>query len=327
MWPSGIGRWPMDLLEKDSLEEWEIVPRGLENIALWSQVAPHLSSRDLSRQHLFVHIDGEGSDLDPDDSRDLYQITLRLQGILGAHNLATLGTWDGTEKNACKATQFAMLEPGPFEESFNHQRSSLTEVQTFILKRLGCRSMDPAPESVVTASDDPKRLTPSVAARWRVVDKTVFGCRLSETEGRECDSIIFNKGDFVDVAVTIDIAVHRGRTPADAPVTSIHYDLKHVMLLRTAAELDAIINPTIARSPAKRKMQRIMNTGITFKRLKESLETMSWGIEDSIVYEKLLEAVMVFMAPRRQRLRAACKLARTQSIVRAPLSPYPRAQP
>ncbi|KAI0040401.1 hypothetical protein FA95DRAFT_1469911, partial [Auriscalpium vulgare] len=229
VWPGGIGRWPLDLAEKDEMEDWEVVPRGLENIAQWGQIAPHLSSRDLSRQHLFVHVDEDDGSLSADDSRDLYQITVRLQGVLGAHNLATLGNWDGTEKNACKAMQFLTIEPGPFEDMFSQQRSSLNELQECILKRLGCRvdrcvqarspgpiycsrrvftrvaGMEDAPDSILNASEDPQRLASAIASRWRVIEKTTFGCRTSGTEGRECNSIVFSKGDFVDVAVTFDI--------------------------------------------------------------------------------------------------------------------------
>ncbi|KAI0040394.1 hypothetical protein FA95DRAFT_1474026, partial [Auriscalpium vulgare] len=86
-----------------------------------------------------------------------------------------------------------------------------------------------APDSILNASEDPQRLAAAIASRWRVIEKTTFGCRTSSTEGRECNSIVFSKGDFVDVAVTFDIAVHLGRSAAEAPVTTIHYDMKHLM--------------------------------------------------------------------------------------------------
>ncbi|KAI0055900.1 hypothetical protein BV25DRAFT_1921442 [Artomyces pyxidatus] len=272
-WPNGYGRWPDDVLDQEMLDGWEIVPTNLEDIA---------------RKHTFVYFPGDD---DPEmvgtEQQQRYQVTVRVQGFLGKHNLSVLGSWDGKEENACKASQFLFLEPGPFEYLFDAQRTALNSIQQYIFKRLSCpehkqdlispapvycsrrvftkvAGMEDKPPSVLTSADDPLKRTRPLLPRWRVTEKVVFGRRISATEVRECDPIVFSVGDFVDVALTVDVAMHNGRTPGDPSVTAIHFDFKHVMQLCPAASVATMMLPHDPGNPQQSRAAKMMNAAINF---------------------------------------------------------------
>ncbi|KAI0043921.1 hypothetical protein FA95DRAFT_1574808 [Auriscalpium vulgare] len=226
MWPGGVGRVSVDQQDSGDMHDWQIVPNDLE---------------DRSRQNTFVHIQDENIEPDQDETSParLYQVTFRMQGYLGDHNLAVLGDWDGTEESACKATQHLMLEPGALEHIFAIQRSSLNNIPRFILRQLGCidntkqdieaskgiylgrrvwtkvtQKSQPAP-SVLLPIDDPLRRAHRMRSRWRMTEKISFGQRTPS--GRIL-------GDFVDVAATVEIAMYTGKFNG-LPVTKMLTDV------------------------------------------------------------------------------------------------------
>lgn len=94
LWPDGrsfaIGEDPADV---PSCFWWQTVPRDVDELTSWFRIVERPKPCDPSRPYMVVN----KSDIeDPEeDEEEVYEVDLRLQGVLGKHNLGPLGNWKG----------------------------------------------------------------------------------------------------------------------------------------------------------------------------------------------------------------------------------------
>ncbi|KAI0050692.1 hypothetical protein FA95DRAFT_1603329 [Auriscalpium vulgare] len=234
-WPAKLARLTMDDKEFDAMAPYEYVPRSPSAIMDWAVVASIPRPLDPSRRWIILHSPDPANSTD-----DVYPVSLRTQGFLGKHNFKILGSWDGSERNACKAVNQLVLHGGDFPELFQPQQDvidSLRDLVRQVTEDMSPRRSQTADSmffqrrvfkkvvpgvttqrSVLTAADDILGNARAIDRQWRVVDKIKFGRRLTSGRVRTCNPLEFKDGDFVDVTATIEIASIRGRSGSSTAV-------------------------------------------------------------------------------------------------------------
>ncbi|KAI0039446.1 hypothetical protein FA95DRAFT_1478263, partial [Auriscalpium vulgare] len=224
-WPGGVGRLNMDDKEHEEMEPFEVVPTSAEGISDWAVVAPIPRPSDPSRRWTIIH-----NPADAPAAEQVYPLSLRVQGVLGRHNLQVFGNWDQTERNACKAVQTVVLVPGNYWESFTAQRHTIDIVRRLIIQATGgsARRIESNADEIfcqrrvfkkvswifvrdhadriLTSYEDALGVARLIDQRWRVVDKIKFGRRTIEGKVKTCKPTIFSEGDLVDITMNFDIA-------------------------------------------------------------------------------------------------------------------------
>lgn len=74
--------------------------------------------------------------------------------------------------------------------------------------------------SVLRPADDPEGWSRLVAGTWRVTEKLELGRRSADGTVVPCSHVIFTPGDFVDVAVAVDIS-YKGRSGVSVQLSMI----------------------------------------------------------------------------------------------------------
>lgn len=93
MWPKGhLVRLRDDPADLSHCYWWQVLPRDPEELSSWFEILPKQAPFDPSRPFIVT----TASDVeDPEgEERTMYEAELRIQGILGKHNLAPLGNWN-----------------------------------------------------------------------------------------------------------------------------------------------------------------------------------------------------------------------------------------
>ncbi|KAI9065801.1 hypothetical protein FKP32DRAFT_1674320 [Trametes sanguinea] len=147
-------------------------------------------------------------------------------------NLAVGGDWDGQEINAKKACQHLTLVGRGCSDAFLPQMESLRNVQQVVTASLGgCDEKGPVKDhsimlrrrvftkirtnvnddapSALRTGDDPKNVFHALENRWRVTSKIQALSQNGQGEITRIPTISLRKGDFVDVAVRVMVAIMR----------------------------------------------------------------------------------------------------------------------
>lgn len=86
--------------------------------------------------------------------------------------------------------------------------------------------------------DDPDDFYPAISSEWVVASRLQIGRRLADSRMTKCSPLAINNGDFVDVAVEVDVATSRGRDNQNR--IRAHLAMVHVLQLARAEDLPVV---------------------------------------------------------------------------------------
>ncbi|OBZ73356.1 hypothetical protein A0H81_07236 [Grifola frondosa] len=237
LWPYNIGIPINDHDDIDSLPSWRIMPAQFDDICQWAVLEPGIGRRGGVQRSILAYqsiLTGE-TDISPQQ-----QVTFRIQGFVEAVNLATLGNWNGKEHDAPKAMQTLVLSGCGFEDAFRPQVEALDALRQFILLDLRSPLADASAQkmeghikltrqvfdrtydgydnvSVLRAGDDPRGRVAKLGGKWTVGHRVNTGFQREDGRIVRATHHVIRKGDFVDVAVFVDVTTRRtGKTPGRA---------------------------------------------------------------------------------------------------------------
>jgi len=259
-WPSRIGRPIGDVSTATSLPERRCVHNDFESICSWASVLrlPNVPADELCK-HILAYNTGSAEEAEEPPA----QVVIRVQGFLKAFNLTPLGNWRGADRDAPRAVQFVDLESRGFDDAFEPQKQFLETVRAMVLGTLsnnqesfdahmdthavvhlerrvfsrvratGVRSGG----SVLRPSDDLYGRAAKISSRWIVAHRLKIGVQRDDGRIVACSPIVLRKGDFVDIAVSVDIAtVREGRRARN----TVQFAIQEVVRLHSAADLSEI---------------------------------------------------------------------------------------
>ncbi|KAI0054717.1 hypothetical protein BV25DRAFT_1843462 [Artomyces pyxidatus] len=226
-WPGGIARIASEVVEFEDMPCWQVVPLGYEGVCNWVTLLPLVDSPDPTRGYALVHREMENG---------VFYVDVRLQGFLGNHNLGAgvLGSWDRTDRGACKAIVFLNIVAGGFQRQFDATQAALIDLRVAARKAFQTEE-EPVPlepsdrlyfqrrvftkvngretlsPSVLDLRDDPFGKARQIDRRWRVVDRPALGRRLANGRVRSCSPLMFSVGDFVSVDARLDVASFKNK--------------------------------------------------------------------------------------------------------------------
>lgn len=86
--------------------------------------------------------------------------------------------------------------------------------------------------------DDPEYLCGQISNDWVVTDKLAIGRKVDGGKYVRCSPLVIGNGDFVDVAVEMDIASTRNANGVVA--NRVHLSMQHVIQLVNAQDVAAV---------------------------------------------------------------------------------------
>ena len=98
------------------------------------------------------------------------------------------------------------------------------------------------PESVLQPEDDPHGWCPRVQKDWVIANRLQVGKKNNLGVLTQCSPLLLTQGDFVDVAVEIDVA--SDGTSSQNSTVRVHLSLLHIVLLAKASKF-----PRVRSSP------------------------------------------------------------------------------
>lgn len=94
------------------------------------------------------------------------------------------------------------------------------------------------PQHVLQIEDDPENLCKKMSNEWVVSDKLPIGRKVDGHKYVRCSPLIIGNGDFVDVAVELDIATSRNASGGN--MNHVHLSMQHVIQLVTAQDVATV---------------------------------------------------------------------------------------
>ncbi|KAJ7207797.1 hypothetical protein C8J57DRAFT_1257999 [Mycena rebaudengoi] len=264
---------------------WVTVPRTLAGMLEWVYVRRSEHAPDYTREHLLVYREP------PDESDNtLCPVGVRVQGFVARAILGPLGNWDGTRDGAVGAVQTLVLEGHghdiPWVATMTAVRGiqdlvdltlvgrgfsrpmpdrpprPLEEQDLFATRRITARNRG-ARVSVLQEGDDLFGRCATVEGAWMVTRKLSSGRLVYDEEGltsfEPYDARAISEGDFVDICIGFDIVAKLGTHRGEMQY-HVRRTLQHVLLLRTAAEIEASRTEAIVRPP----QVTVVEQGLTF---------------------------------------------------------------
>ncbi|KAI0061065.1 hypothetical protein BV25DRAFT_1806467 [Artomyces pyxidatus] len=253
-WPGGFARIASEEVEFEDMPCWQVVPLGFEGVCNWVALLPLVDNPDPTRGYALVH---------REMANGVFYVDIRVQGFLGNHNLGAgvLGSWDRTDKGACKAITFFNLVAGGFQRQFDATQAALIDLRVAARKAFQGHeetvSLDYSdrlyfqrrvftkvngrttlPNSVLDLSDDPFGQARNIDRRWRVLDKPALGRRLANGRLKACSPLLFSVGDFVSVDARLDIASFKNKYGEQ--VVNVHLTFSTIVQLLPAASVPVV---------------------------------------------------------------------------------------
>lgn len=97
----------------------------------------------------------------------------------------------------------------------------------------------------ITAHDDPDGAARRIAARW-TVNEPVTTLRLRPSgEIERCSHLLFNVGDFVEVAITFEVSSMPKRGPYSRERTESYLKLQQIVQLKEANQVKVCFAPSM----------------------------------------------------------------------------------
>ncbi|KAI9059285.1 hypothetical protein FKP32DRAFT_1614341 [Trametes sanguinea] len=247
LWPEGIGRPSKDTDDIATLPASRVVPADYKALCQWLCVDSVDATRPAT---VFVNPDvcSEGD--------TLHEVTLRLQGVVVDVNLNALGNWTGDVDYAPKAVQSLRLGSGGYAAAFVPQVQALRNIRELVLKLMSkpmvggegggvadillkrrvfekVRGGTCGP-SVLNRQDDPTGRAAKMSHMWRVTHRITVGVQNDDGHIVRASPLVIRRGDFVDVAVTIQVYTMRAHRQRK---TEVQFCPVEVVRLKTAQEL------------------------------------------------------------------------------------------
>ncbi|KAH9852845.1 hypothetical protein C2E23DRAFT_885220 [Lenzites betulinus] len=221
LWPSGLGRPAQDKTELKDLPTWKVVPASYEALCQW------------------LYVDREDGEAVPrvlvhrEDEAEATEMILRIQGIVADVNLNPLGNWKGDAAHAPKAVQALTIVGGPCKDAFGAQRRAICNIRELICQLLCLPSpgskggndillkrrvftkvralSESQTPSALTSQEDPVGRAAKIAHMWNVEHRITAGIQHENGTITRANPLVIRKGDFVDVAVSIQVITMRAR--------------------------------------------------------------------------------------------------------------------
>ncbi|KAL1940343.1 hypothetical protein VTO73DRAFT_8915 [Trametes versicolor] len=276
MWPSGVGVLVQEkMLTASNVPPARLLPRAIEDLTewLWVDLQPELS---LALVYIRSDVEGGTSVSDADvaptvgvveeqdaQAPEHVELVIRLTGLIADMNLNVGGDWDGTEAHAIKATQHLTLVSGGYTDAFDPQARALNAVRAAVLALLG-RCDDGRPSrtgsivlrkrvftkirsgvndnlpSVIKKAEDPKGKYHAIRNSWRVTERVLAGAHQADGTILATLPLALRKGDFVDVSVSVCIAMLRG---GQGRRFEVSFEPRVIVRLATPQQWTRIITP------------------------------------------------------------------------------------
>ncbi|GJF00761.1 hypothetical protein PsYK624_170620 [Phanerochaete sordida] len=252
-WPS-LPRVEKDPLTLENADPANIVPDTREELLHWAYVqkaadsVPSFLRFDVLHNAIF------------DDARLAHRVVVRVQGFVAKAEMSTLGTWNGNHKMLPQASQFLVLNGGEHHALFTAQCKAMTEICGLVYSSLhlgdrpevGGKSLrlsrrvftkrtaeDDRP-NLLLRSDDPKLIASNLPQGWFVANKVVFAYQDEQGKLRPCTHMVFRRGDFVDVAVGVDVYRTNGQGGRQ---WHVDFTMERVIKLKSGQEVNLAKGP------------------------------------------------------------------------------------
>ncbi|OBZ78024.1 hypothetical protein A0H81_02092 [Grifola frondosa] len=203
-----------------------------------------------------------------DDCGQRYEVVVRLQGFVEEVNIGPLGDWNGHEQGAPKAQQSLTLGHGGVRAPFEAQREGLNALRDVVLLSLNMEPADhvssspsiklqrrvfsrvrptgpTAVDSILQSGDDPLGCAAKIRSQWVVTHKISAGVQGADGKIRQCGHLVIRKGDFVDVAVFVEIFKRHTRKGVQLEMNLAMHD---VVRLHSAHDLKGRAVQSVVRA-------------------------------------------------------------------------------
>ncbi|CDO75903.1 hypothetical protein BN946_scf184768.g5 [Trametes cinnabarina] len=250
LWPAGIGKPVKDADDITTLPSSRVVPGDYADLCQWLCVD---SSDEEGHVKVFVNPDACAGE------HGLLEVTLRIQGFIVDANLNALGNWRGDIQSAPKAVQSLRLDSGGFGNAFLPQVQALRNIRELVLKLLCKQSSTTGGgngdivlkrrvfqkvrpgvtgTSTLRVQDDPTGRAAKIEHMWRVCHRIGAGVQEEDGTMSRANALVIRRGDFVDVAVGIQVHSMRAHKQRK---TEVHFCPLEVVRLRSAREVKMLI--------------------------------------------------------------------------------------
>ncbi|TFY60993.1 hypothetical protein EVJ58_g4792 [Rhodofomes roseus] len=225
----GLGKARADNLTLAALRSWQVVPPAFEDLCEWGDVEadttqPRSTGSGAPRSHYTLL--WSPSLFDEGGQGVRRRALIRLHGFLGAFCIRPLGNWKGSADDAKKAVQYVMLTGHDQPAAFDPQLQTIGAIDNLVYRSLRMLQAPPerkpgvinlrrrvftrvtplaAPPQIPLSASDQDAVK-AVQGQWRVSHHLSLGTQRRDGQiyGGAKD-IIFAKGDFVEVAVFVDV--------------------------------------------------------------------------------------------------------------------------
>ncbi|OCH89708.1 hypothetical protein OBBRIDRAFT_732177, partial [Obba rivulosa] len=265
LWPDGLGQVVGDDRQLEDLEPWQVFPHSMEDLFRWMYITRRSMVFDRTRPFEVLHAPMA-------NSNTKYSVVMRMQGFVKKMNLSTYGNWNGLEKGAPGAIQMLILESGGHDEPFHAQIDALERVRSLVFRQLtGHDPADRLPrdkiyfqrrvfqkvsvcaicpstllsnrqaseeaEVAIDITDHRYIDAQEIAKHWVARPPLPIGAPLDTGVCKKLHHLVLSPGDFVDVAVSVDIAYFRNGARG---TPRVQFSLEHVLLLASADDVQTV---------------------------------------------------------------------------------------
>ncbi|KAH9829288.1 uncharacterized protein C8Q71DRAFT_863351 [Rhodofomes roseus] len=284
-WPEGLGQTVTDTATVDNPRPWQTVPVSFDDLSKWADVEidttqPRSMDMGSPRTHytllwsptLFAEA-GHGI---------RRRALIRLHGVLGGFCVSPLGNWSGSPDDAKKAVQFVTLLGHDHPAVFDPQVQTLSAIddlvfrslrapQTPVERKCGVINLrwrvfsrvtpkSPATPLPQLLAEADKLSLRSVEGQWNVKHTLSLAMQTRDGQVRRVKDIVFAKGDFVEVAVYVDIVSFWDRKTRQRKI-DIQFAPQEIVAKLAAAQLPPV--------PANTGDQPIISLGTSYHILEQ----------------------------------------------------------